>query len=53
VSVMTRLDGSRNTGAMLTDVGLLLYNTYDMLIILDRARRARRIPTVLIEVLCK
>ena len=48
-----RLDGSRNAGAMLTSVWLILYNTYDILIILDRARRARRIPTVLRQVLCE
>jgi hypothetical protein len=46
-----RLDGSRNAGAMLTDVWLILYNTYNILIILYRARRARRIPTVLCEVM--
>ena len=28
LSAMTRLDGSRNARAMLTDVGLILYNTY-------------------------
>jgi hypothetical protein len=49
-----RLDGFRNaTGFMLTAVDLLLNNTYYILILLDRARRARRIPTVLRQVLCE
>jgi hypothetical protein len=46
-----RLDGFRNAaGFMLTAVELLLNNTYAILILLDRARR---IPTVLRQVLCE
>ena len=40
------LDGSRNAGAMLTVVGLILYNTYDILILLDRAPRASHTDSI-------
>jgi hypothetical protein len=53
-SARARLDGSRNAAnTMLTAVELLLNDSYNILIILDRARRARRKPTVLFEVLCE
>ena len=53
-SAGTRLDGSSNdAGVMLTAVWLLLNKTYNILKLLDRARRARRNTTVLFEVLYK
>jgi hypothetical protein len=53
-SARARLDSSRNAAnTMLTAVKLLLNDSYNILIILDRARRARRKPTVLFEVLCE
>jgi hypothetical protein len=53
-SARARLDSSRNAAnTMLTAVELLLNDSYNILILLDRARRARRKPTVLFEVLCE
>ena len=47
-SARARLDGSRKCHRhMLIVVGLVLSNTYELLIILDQVRRMRRKPTVL------